>query len=275
MSVLDSSEESHVDAEETNERFKFDSSANDEELEPQQQRDKVRISRTSIYQCPPRRSRSESRNLNRRYSSSRDLHRVCHRASSVGSNSSLPRLLVGSSVASVDDLRDIYTLDEAPPELGRMASSVLLVVSSLLVAICAEFLVDTLDAMVDSGPFSEAFIGLIILPVAGNSAELFTSIYAAAKGNFDLAIGVSAGSSVQISLLVTPLVVITGWILHKDMTMYFDLFGTVALFATTFLVNVLILYGKPSFLEGSLLIACYLIFAVGAYLFPTPDSRAS
>jgi Ca2+:H+ antiporter len=151
----------------------------------------------------------------------------------------------------------------------------LLVISSLLVAVCAEFMVDTLDDMVESGPFPQAFIGLIILPIAGNCAELFTATYVAANGNFDLAIGVSVGSSVQISLLVTPLIVIAGWILHRDMTMYFDLFGTVALFATTFLVNVLIVYGKSNFLEGSLLFACYFIIAVGAYLFPTPENRAA
>ena len=142
-------------------------------------------------------------------------------------------------------------------------------------AIYAEFLVDALDDIVESGSFfSEAFIGLIILPAAGNFAELFTATATAWDGNFDLAIGVAVGSAVQISLLVTPLVVVAGWIMHINMTMYFDLFGTVALFATTFLVTILILHGGSKLLEGSLLIACYFIIAVGAYLFPEPANSA-
>jgi calcium/proton exchanger cax len=154
------------------------------------------------------------------------------------------------------------------PSLGRKASAVLLVISSLLVAVCAEFLVNTLDDIVASGPFSQSFIGLIILPFAGNCAELITAITVATKGKFDLAIGVSVGSSIQIALFVTPLVVIAGWFLEKEMTMYFGLFDTVALVATTFLVNFLIVNGRASFLEGGLLCACYVVIGIGSYLFP-------
>ncbi|ETI22570.1 calcium/proton exchanger [Cladophialophora carrionii CBS 160.54] len=274
MSALGGSGESQDESEELHDRFDLESSINGEELEPSPQSDKGRNSRSSIYQHPFSRQRSESLQSSNRYTSPAGQQRSRHHLSFSGSSTSLPRLLVGSSRPSAENLCDVYAPQESPPKIGRVASSLLLVISSLLVALCAEFMVDTLDDMVESGPFPQAFIGLIILPIAGNCAELFTATYVAAHGNFDLAIGVSVGSSVQISLLVTPLIVIAGWILQKDMTMYFDLFGTVALFATTFLVNVLIVYGKSNFLEGSLLFACYFIIAVGAYLFPAPENRA-
>jgi calcium/proton exchanger cax len=184
------------------------------------------------------------------------------------STTSLPRLLLGISLSSYE--RDVEgdELEERPTTLGRQASIFLLVVSSLLVAVCAEFLVNTLDEVISSGPFSQTFIGLIVLPVVGNCAELITATTVAAKGKFDLAIGVSVGSSVQISLFVTPLVVTAGWVVDREMTMYFGLFQTVALVATTFLVNFLILHGRTNFLQGSLLCACYVIIGIGAYLFP-------
>jgi Ca2+:H+ antiporter len=97
--------------------------------------------------------------------------------------------------------------------------------------------------MVAHSPLSEPFIGLIILPIAGNVAEHITAMTVAAKNKMDLAIGVSVGSSIQIALFVTPLVVIVGWILDRDMTLYFSLFETVKLVATAFLVNFLILNG--------------------------------
>ena len=47
----------------------------------------------------------------------------------------------------------------------------------------------------------------------------------------DLSIGVAVGSSLQIALLVLPLVVVIGWIAGKgdEMTLYFDGFVSVPL----------------------------------------------
>ncbi|KAH0845090.1 sodium calcium [Fonsecaea pedrosoi] len=311
MSAFDDSGQSQVESDDINGHPNFERSDEDEDGDTQGQEwktssDKIRNPRSSIYQFPARRQGQDSGNSSQRHMSPAGLQPLrSHRSSYAGSTSSLPRLLLGSSIANVDSPSDIVRLEDPPLVIGKLASSLLLVISSLLVAFCAEFLVNTLDDIVDSGPFSEAFIGLIILPVAGNCAELITATAVATvsrilpskhgcnqavtlrtlvwlveanrylqKGKFDLAIGVSVGSSVQISLFVTPLIVIAGWALNRDMTMYFGIFETVALFATTFLVNVLILYRKSNFLEGSLLCACYFIIAVGAYLFPTPDHRA-
>ena len=63
----------------------------------------------------------------------------------------------------------------------------------------------------------------------------------------DLAIGVAIGSSMQIALLVLPLSVTLGWILHKDaMTLYFDGFQIAVLFVSVLLVNYLIQDGKSN-----------------------------
>ncbi|RMD41953.1 hypothetical protein DV735_g3184, partial [Chaetothyriales sp. CBS 134920] len=200
----------------------------------------------------------------------------------VSSTSNLPRFLLGNNNSNTHatniDMSGHANNDslysDSEHSIGRVASICLLITSSLLVAVCAEFLVSTLDETISSGPLSQTFIGLIILPIAGNCAELLTAITVAARGNFDLAIGVSVGSSVQISLFVTPLVVLAGWVMGKEMTLYFGVFEIVALFATTFLVNCLILNSRTNALEGSILCACYFIMAVGAFLFPTPDNFA-
>lgn len=147
--------------------------------------------------------------------------------------------------------------------IGRSASLFLVLASSLFVAICAEFLVTSIDDMVEHSPLSEAFIGLIILPIAGNMAEHITAMTVAARNKMDLAIGVAVGSSIQIALFVTPVVVIIGWILDRDMTLYFSLFETIALAATAFVVNFIILNERTNYLEGALLCACYIIIRFG------------
>ena len=162
------------------------------------------------------------------------------------------------------------------PVMSRTAAVVLLLCSTALVAVCAEFMVNAIPAMVAQSPsVSQAFIGLIILPIVGNAAEHVTAVTVAAKNKMDLAIGVAVGSSIQIALFVTPIVVLLGWILGRDMSLYFNLFDTISLFVTAFVVNFLVLDGRSNYLEGSLLIAAYVIIALGAFFYPDSQHQSA
>jgi len=163
----------------------------------------------------------------------------------------------------------------AEPEMSRTAAVVMLLVSTALVAVCAEFLVDAIPDMIQSSSVSEAFIGLIILPIVGNAAEHVTAVSVATKNKMDLAIGVSVGSSIQIAIFVTPLVVILGWCMDKDMSLYFTLFETICLFVTAFVVNFLVLDGRSNYLEGALLIAAYVIIALAAFFYPNSNESSN
>ncbi|CAG7995164.1 unnamed protein product [Penicillium salamii] len=168
------------------------------------------------------------------------------------------------------------TASQAPePEMSHTAAVVMLLLSTGLVAVCAEFLVDAIPTMIASSNVSEAFIGLIILPIVGNAAEHVTAVSVATKNKMDLSIGVSVGSSIQIAIFVTPLVVILGWCMDKDMSLYFTLFETICLFVTTFVVNFLVLDGRSNYLEGVLLIAAYIIIALSAFFYPSSGQASS
>ncbi len=160
--------------------------------------------------------------------------------------------------------------------LTKWAAVILLLITTGLVAACAEFLVSSIkDVTGESSSVSEIFIGLIILPIVGNAAEHVTAITVAMKNKMDLAIGVAVGSSIQIALFVTPLIVILGWIMDREMTLYFTLFETVCLFVSTFIVNFLVLDGRSNYLEGALLCAVYVIIAVVAFFYPSPSEASS
>ncbi|CAI7637163.1 unnamed protein product [Penicillium viridicatum] len=174
-----------------------------------------------------------------------------------------------SRLTAQNDVVGPETASQAPePEMSRTAAVVMLLLSTALVAVCAEFLVDAIPEMIASSNVSEAFIGLIILPIVGNAAEHVTAVSVATKNKMDLSIGVSVGSSIQIAIFVTPLVVILGWCMDKDMSLYFTLFETICLFVTTFVVNFLVLDGRSNYLEGVLLIAAYIIIALSAFFYP-------
>ncbi|PWW79843.1 calcium/proton exchanger [Tuber magnatum] len=150
--------------------------------------------------------------------------------------------------------------EKEEPSLTLWAAVILLAVSTALVAICAECLVDSIDHLVTSAGISRVFVGLILLPIVGNAAEHATAVTVAAKDKMDLSIGVAIGSSMQIALLVIPFIVVLGWIIGEDeMTLYFDGFQVMILFVSVLLVNYLIQDGKSNYLEGNLLLALYVI----------------
>jgi Ca2+:H+ antiporter len=183
--------------------------------------------------------------------------------------------------------------DDEPelPQLTTLVALITLGVSTALVAICAEFMVNSIDALTATGSIGETFVGLILLPIVGNAAEHATAVTVACKDKMDLAIGVAVGSSMQIVLLVLPLMVVIGWILgiegmvrihakphplvlegwviadhtNSQQTLNFDAFQIIVLFVTVLLVNYLIADGKSNWLEGVLLMVMYLIIAIATW----------
>jgi len=155
-----------------------------------------------------------------------------------------------------------------PEILGPIPASICLVLVTILVAVCAEYLVDSIDSIVVSWGISKTFIGLILLPIVGNAAEHVTAVVVAYKDKMDLAIGVAIGSSIQIALFVTPFLVILGWIMGQEMTLHFEGFETVVFFLSVLVVNYLIQDGKSNYLEGAMCLGTYLIIALGFWVYP-------
>ena len=155
---------------------------------------------------------------------------------------------------------------EAPPKnnVSRTISILVLIISSGVMSMNAEFLVSTIDQITHEGHLSEAMIGLIILPIVGNMAEYITVVTVAVREKLDLAVAVSVGSSIQIALCVAPLTVLAGWILEKDLFLTFNFFEMATLVGTVLLVNIIILTesaggSTSNALRGGLVCGCYAI----------------
>ncbi|KAH3939168.1 calcium ion transporter [Parastagonospora nodorum] len=158
--------------------------------------------------------------------------------------------------------------EEEPQILSPVAAGVALVVVTVMVAICAEFLVGSIDSIVESANISKTFVGLVLIPIVGNAAEHVTAVIVAYKGKMDLAINVAIGSSMQIALFVTPFLVLLGWAMHQPMTLHFQGFETIVFFISVLIVNYLIQDGKSNYLEGAMCIGIYAIIALAFYIYP-------
>jgi Ca2+:H+ antiporter len=58
-----------------------------------------------------------------------------------------------------------------------------LLVTTLLVTIFSEYLVDSIDGFTTASGISRTFVGIILLPIVGNAVEHITAITVARKGN--------------------------------------------------------------------------------------------
>ncbi len=143
--------------------------------------------------------------------------------------------------------------------LSPLSAIMILFAITVAIALCAEYLVGTIDDVVEIMNINKTFIGLIVLPIVGNIAEHISAISAASKNKMDLAIGVAIGSSMQIALLVTPALVILGWIIDVPMSLYFAPFDTVVFFLAVLVVTPLIQDGESNYLEGAMLVGTYAI----------------
>lgn len=155
---------------------------------------------------------------------------------------------------------------EEDAEMNMISAGVSLLVVTVVTAFCADWLVASIEETTEKYSIPKPFIGLILIPLVANAAEHVTSVWMAVKNKMELTIGISLGSSIQISAFVVPLLVIVSWIIGSDLTLFFDHFETVTLFVSVFLVNLLIQDGKSNYMEGLMLMTLYIVIALAFWV---------
>jgi Ca2+:H+ antiporter len=133
------------------------------------------------------------------------------------------------------------------------------------VAIESELLVHAATEATAALGLSQAFLGLIVIPIIGNAAEHAAAIMLSRKGQIDLGLQIALGSSTQVALLVAPLLVFAGVVLGQEMSLVFQPFEVVALGLATVVTAIITLDGESHWFEGVQLLAVYAMVAVGAF----------
>lgn len=167
-----------------------------------------------------------------------------------------------------DLFADDSNAEEDEGGLSPLFSTLLLVACTLIVFVCSEALVDSIEEVSEQYGLSQTFIGVILMPIVGNAAEHATAVTAAYKGMMDLALGVAVGSSTQIALFVVPCAVMFGWIFDQPMNLNFTVFDTTCQMLTVFLVSQVLSHGETNWLYGAMLCTVYLFIAVQTLYIP-------
>ncbi|KAJ3730346.1 calcium proton exchanger [Lentinula raphanica] len=158
--------------------------------------------------------------------------------------------------------------EEEVPQMNLVTTIVLLVIVTVLVSVTAEWLVDSIDGLTDTGTISQEFVGVILLPIVGNAAEHVTAVTVSVKDKLTLSLGVAVGSTLQIALFVIPFIVTLGWMMGKPLTLLFDPYESITLFLAVLTVNYSVQDGKSNWLEGMILMCLYIILCVTFWYYP-------
>ena len=153
------------------------------------------------------------------------------------------------------------------PVMAKKQAMTLLIGATVMVAWMAEIMVHSIQSAADEWGLPTLFIGVILLPLFGNAAEHFTAVSVAGKNKMDLSFSIAVGSSTQIAVFVAPAVVMLAWMIGVPLTFQFGLLETLATFLAVLITNSIASDGKSNWLEGSLLLATYVILAVAFFLY--------
>jgi Ca2+:H+ antiporter len=140
-----------------------------------------------------------------------------------------------------------------------------LLASTVMVGWVSEYLVAAVGNAGAALGLGKVFMGVIVVAFVGNAAEHSTAVLVAVKGKMDLALSIAMGSSMQIALLVAPLLVIAGHLLGRPMGFEFTTMEVVAVVVSVAAVSIMIYDGKTNWFEGLQLLAIYAILAIAFY----------
>lgn len=152
--------------------------------------------------------------------------------------------------------------DEESASLTAACAIGLMFVTTVVTAISSEYLVDAIEGTVKENGVPEAFIGVILLPIAGNACEHASAIRFAMYDRPGLAIGIAVGSSTQVALFVVPFSVIVGWAIGQPLDLDFGVLNVAVVTLSVLITLTLLLDGRSNWLKGYILLALYVLISV-------------
>jgi Ca2+:H+ antiporter len=141
-----------------------------------------------------------------------------------------------------------------------------------LIAVEAELVSGALEGTALQLGLSTFFLGVVVLAIVGNAAEYISAVYFARKDRMGLVLGITLGSTIQIALLVAPVLVLVSYFLGHPMNLVFENpLELIAIAAVAFAVNAIAHDGETNWFEGVLLLGVYAVLVL-AFFFATPPA---
>ena len=149
---------------------------------------------------------------------------------------------------------------------GKVINSVItLICIAVLLYFISDKLIYNIRDFTKHYNISQEFIGIILIPLLGNIGENVATIMCAIQNKVDMSLETAIGSSIQISLFVTPVLVIFSCFMGLNLTLLFPIFHIIMCSIAVGMSFLVFQDGKTYWLEGSILITTYIIITLAYY----------
>ncbi|KAI2617445.1 Sodium/calcium exchanger protein-domain-containing protein [Hypoxylon sp. NC1633] len=220
---------------------------------------------------------------------SRGTRRISTYPSNAGASTSTARPTPIRS-ATFPDLEEVGEHPQAPhgghdaPNWSRTKSSVILMGATVLYAIVAEILVDTVDVVLDNYAIDPKFLGITLFALVPNTTEFLNAISFAMNGNIALSMEIGSAYALQVCLLQIPALVLFSAVYplqpdgvtdptHWTFSLLFPQWDMVTVILCVFLLSYMYGEGKSNYFKGSILILTYLVVVIGFYFSGFTDAQ--
>jgi Ca2+:H+ antiporter len=174
-----------------------------------------------------------------------------------------------SLVFTLGTHRHLFAAEEhETPEWSRGFAVMVLTAATVGVAAMSEMLVGSVEAAAHKLGMTDIFVGVIVVAIIGNAAEHSTAVLAAWKNKMDLSVSIAVGSSLQVAMLIAPVLVFAGLAMHQPMDLHFSPLEAIAVVIALGAMALVAHDGESHWMEGVMLLAVYAILALAFFHLP-------
>jgi Ca2+:H+ antiporter len=196
-------------------------------------------------------------------------------------------VLLGDEGTYSTELQKTIAADEQEEELERKKRAELrrqnpygvsialvgLAIVTIVTVVIAVILVSVTDKVITNTVLTPLSVGLILFPIVCNLGEQASSVMNAWRNDMEGAMSVAAGSSVQVALFVTPVLVLLSYVLatgnlHLILVLIFQPLELIVVGLVAFVFTLVSQDGETTWLEGLQLLAFYAMIIAVAFLLP-------
>lgn len=141
----------------------------------------------------------------------------------------------------------------------------ILIFITILLYFVSEKLINNVTVFVSEYNISQEFLGIIMIPLLGAFGENATSTVCALKNKVDVSLETAIGSSIQITMFVIPILIISSTMVGISLTMLFSTFQIIMLVLSMAMSYFVFQDGRTYWLEGGILVATYVVITMAYY----------
>ena len=134
---------------------------------------------------------------------------------------------------------------------------------TFVVSLLSDVMVGTIDDFTSRNSINPVFVAAVIIPIFGNGCEHMAAVLFAYRNNLDLCLSIAVGSSIQITMLLLPLLILASAATNRELTLFMEGYETACMVVACSVVASVVQAGRSNWMTGLGLVGLFVIMAAG------------